>query len=90
MDPDKLRLALLAGARAIENNRRLHGTIFCHDPFGNCQELPYLEAAKILREAADGQICPAPQARVAGMSEWISVKDRLPERAVPVLICNPC
>ena len=23
------------------------------------------------------------------MSEWISVEDRLPEKAVPVLICNP-
>lgn len=49
---EKLKLALYAGARAIEKNKRLHGTIFCRDIFGSCQEMPYLEAVEILREAA--------------------------------------
>lgn len=51
---DKLTLALLAGARAIENNKRYQGAIFVHDVFGdNPEELSYYEAAKLLREEAE-------------------------------------
>ncbi len=51
---DKLTLAMLAGARAIENNKRYQGTIFVHDVFGDRpEELSYYEAAKLLREEAE-------------------------------------
>ena len=44
-------LAMLAGARAIEQNKRYFGAIFCHDIFGeHPSEISYSEAAKILRE----------------------------------------
>lgn len=43
-------LAMAAGARSIENNRRLSGTIYCWDPFGTPKEISYYAAAKKLRE----------------------------------------
>lgn len=54
MANDKLHLAMLAGARAIENNKRLCGTTYCYDVFGRFggpKEISYSEAARILREA---------------------------------------
>lgn len=53
MEQGKLRLALLAGARAINKNRDLHGTIYVLDPLGKPEEIPYLEAAQVLIEQAE-------------------------------------
>lgn len=50
---DKTWLAMRAGARAIRTNKRLDGTIYCYDPFGESKEISYLEAEKILCEIAD-------------------------------------
>lgn len=50
---DKTWLAMRAGARAIRTNKRLDGTIYCYDPFGESKEISYLEAEKILCETAD-------------------------------------
>ena len=46
----KLQTAVLAGARAIENNKRLQGAIYCRDVFGDNEEVSYYEAAQLLRE----------------------------------------
>lgn len=56
---EKTALSLLAGARAIENNKRLLGAIYCYDIFGKLggpKEVSYYEAAKILREAAEAAL----------------------------------
>lgn len=71
---EELILAMNAGARAIENTKRYHGVVYTKDVFsGNPQEIPYLQAAKVLREVSD-----APAADVAPVV-WIPVTDRLPE-----------
>lgn len=47
-----LALAMLAGARAIETNRRCMGATYVRDPFGEHgapQELSYYNAAGLLR-----------------------------------------
>lgn len=58
---EDLMLAMNAGARAIENTKRYHGAVYTKDVFSESpQEIPYLLAAKVLREASD-----APAADVA-------------------------
>ena len=58
---EELILAMNAGARAIENTKRYHGAVYTKDVFSESpQEIPYLQAAKVLREASD-----APAADVA-------------------------
>lgn len=57
----ELVLAMNAGARAIENTRRYHGTVYSRNVFSESpQEIPYLLAAKVLRGVED-----APAADVA-------------------------
>lgn len=57
----ELVLAMNAGARAIENTKRYHGAVYTKDLFSdNSQKIPYLLAAKVLREVSD-----APAADVA-------------------------
>jgi hypothetical protein len=54
---EKLALSMLAGARAIENNKRYQGARFVHDVHSECpQEISYYEAVKILREAAEAAL----------------------------------
>lgn len=51
---DELRLAMNAGARAIENTKRYHGTVYARDVFSeHPQEIAYLRAASVLREASN-------------------------------------
>lgn len=58
---EELMLAMNAGARAIENTKRYHGTVYTKDVFSESpQEILYLQAAKVLREVSD-----APAADVA-------------------------
>lgn len=58
---EELMLAMNAGARAIENTKRYHGVVYTKDLFSeNPKEIPYLQAAKVLREVSD-----APAADVA-------------------------
>ena len=58
---EELMLAMNAGARAIENTRRYHGAIYTKNTsLESTQEIPYLQAAKVLREVSD-----APAADVA-------------------------
>lgn len=51
-----LALAMLAGARAIETNRRCDCTTYVRDPLGEKggpEELTYYTAARILREEGE-------------------------------------
>jgi rubrerythrin len=58
---EELMLAMNAGSRAIENTKRYHGAVYTKDVFSESpQEIPYLQAAKVLREVSD-----APAADVA-------------------------
>ena len=53
---DKSILALLAGARAIESNKRLSCAAYVYDIFGSAQEISYYDAAKLLRDEAERQL----------------------------------
>ena len=65
---EELMLAMSAGARAIENTKRYHGAVYTKDVFSeNSQEIPYLLAAKVLREVSDTPAADvAPVARCRG------------------------
>lgn len=67
---EELVLAMNAGARAIENTRRYHGAIYNKNVFSeDSQEIPYLLAAKVLREVSD-----APAADVAPVVRCVNCK----------------
>lgn len=55
---ERFALAMLAGARAIEQNlRKYFGTTFVHDVFGDKpKEISYHDAAKMLREKAEAAL----------------------------------
>ena len=81
---EELMLAMNAGARAIENTRRYHGAIYTKDVFlENPQEIPYLQAAKVLREVSD-----APAADVAPVvhGRWVCVDTDTEQ----FFLCNRC
>ena len=70
---EELMLAMNAGARAIENTKRYHGVVYTKDLFSeNSQEIPYLQAAKVLREVSD-----APAADVAPIEALERLRDEL-------------
>ena len=51
---EEIMLAMNAGARAIENTERYHGAVYTKDVLSdNPQKIPYLLAAKVLREVSD-------------------------------------
>ena len=81
---EELMLAMNAGARAIENTRRYHGAIYTKDVFlESPQEIPYLQAAKVLREVSD-----APAADVAQVvhGRWVCVDTDTEQ----FFLCNRC
>lgn len=52
MDNNRIKLAMNAGARAIEQNKRISGSVYVFDIFGeNMKEISYKEAAEILRRS---------------------------------------
>jgi len=72
----KLQLAMNAGARAIENNKRLDGSTYIYDVFSDDkQEISYREASILLREQSES-------------SGWISVDNRLPDGKGWYLVCS--
>lgn len=78
---EKLLLAMNAGARAIENTKRYHGAIYTNDVFSESpQEIPYLQAAKVLRE-----VSVAPAADVAPVVHWVLTDEKLPPEGQDVL-----
>lgn len=76
---EELVLAMNAGARAIENTRRYHGTIYSKDVFSEKpQKIPYLLAAKVLRgveEAPAADVAPVVHGRwkLLHKGDWTSV-----------------
>lgn len=78
---EELVLAMNAGAGAIENTKRYHGTVYTKDVFSeNSQEIPYLQAAKVLREVSG-----APAADVAPVVHWVLTDEKLPPEGQDVL-----
>ncbi len=78
---EDLILAMNAGARAIENTKRYHGAVYTKDVFSESpQEIPYLQAAKVLREVSD-----APAADVAPVVHWVLTDEKLPPEWQDVL-----
>lgn len=78
---EELMLAMNAGARAIENTKRYHGAVYTKDVFSESpQEIPYLQAAKVLRETSD-----APAADVAPVVHWVLTDEKLPPDGQDVL-----
>lgn len=70
----KLQLAMCAGARAIENNKRLDGSTYVYDVFSDDkQSISYREASQVLRENGES-------------NGWIPVNRRLPEDNQSVLL----
>lgn len=70
---EELMLAMNAGARAIENTKHYHGVVYTRDLFAeNPQEIPYLQAAKVLREVSD-----APAADVAPIEALERLRDEM-------------
>ena len=70
---EELMLAMNAGARAIENTRRYQGAIYTKDVFlESPQEIPYLQAAKVLREVSDA---PAADVDPVVHGRWIASHD---------------
>lgn len=68
---EELMLAMNAGARVIENTKRYHGAVYTKDVFSESpQEIPYLQAAKVLRETSD-----APVADVAPVVHGRKIED---------------
>ena len=66
---EELMLAMNAGARAIENTRRYHGAVYIKDLCSESpQEIPYLLAAKVLREESDA---PAADAAPVVHGRWV-------------------
>ena len=71
---EELMLAMNAGARAIENTRRYHGAIYTKDVFlESPQEIPYLQAAKVLREVSDA---PAADVSPVRHGRWLNANSR--------------
>lgn len=69
---EELMLARNAGARAIENTKRYHGAVYTKDVFSeDSQEIPYLQAAKVLRETSDA---PAADVSPVVHGRWIDKK----------------
>ena len=51
---EELILSMRAGARAISNTKKYHGTIYMADVFSeNPKEIPYLQASEILYAASE-------------------------------------
>ena len=67
---EELMLAMNAGARAIENTKRYHGAVYTKDVFSESpQEIPYLLAAKVLREVSDS---PAADVALVVHGRWVT------------------
>ena len=77
---EELILSMCAGARAIANTKKYHGTIFVSGVFSeNPKQIPYLQAAEILCAASDqhpAEVVPVRHGQwrkggyVCGETEW--------------------
>ena len=79
---EELMLAMNAGARAIENTKRYHGAIYTKDVYSESpQEIPYLQAAKALREVSDApaaDVAPVVHGRLQDAGSLLRVRLGLP------------
>lgn len=85
---EELILSMRAGARAIANTKKYHGTIYVSDLFSeNPKEMPYLKAAEILYAASEKESADVTTVR---HGRWIPVTERMPDDCVDVLACLQC
>lgn len=81
---EELMLAMNAGARAIENTERYYGAVYTKDVLSdNPQKIPYLLAAKVLREVSD---TPAADVTSVVHGRWNVIEGRRLDNA----ICSNC
>lgn len=74
---EELILSMRAGAKAIANTKKYHGTIYVSDLFSeNPKEMPYLKAAEILYAASEKESADVTPVR---HGRWIPVTERLPK-----------
>lgn len=88
---EELVLAMNAGARAIENTKRYHGAIYIKDVFSESpQEIPYLQAAKVLREVSDAPAADVgPVVRCEGCKHARKSEDAFDwDGVTPLCECN--
>ena len=84
---EELVLAVNAGARAIENNKRYHGTTYCIDVFAEKpREIPYLKAAEVLRSVDE---IPAADVVERKRGEWI-IPTKIGGRTFSIPHCSVC
>lgn len=80
---EELVLAVNAGARAIENTKRYHGTTYCMGVFSdNHKEIPYLKAAEVLRgfdEILAADVAPVVHCKHCTRQRFCKVAQRLGE-----------
>lgn len=83
---EELILAVNAGARAIENTKRYHGSSYCLNVFSNDhKEIPYLKAAEVLRgfdEIPSADVAPVRHGR------WIDTGAE--NEAGNIYFCSVC
>lgn len=73
---DELRLAMNAGARAIENTKRYHGAVYARAVFSeHPQEIAYLRAASVLREVGN-----APAADLFPVAQFLQLTEENREK----------
>lgn len=82
---EELILSMRAGARAISNTKKYHGTIYMSDVFSDDpKEIPYLKASEILYAASEEK--PADVAPVRhGRWEFLG-----PNRLAGDCMCGTC
>lgn len=84
---EKLMLAMNAGARAIENTKRYHGAVYTKDVLSdNPQKIPYLLAAKVLREVSD---TPAADVSPVVRGKWVHIT-RYNDGERMIATCSRC
>lgn len=85
---EELILSMRAGARAISNTKKYHGTIYVSDVFSdNPKEIPYLQASEILYAASEKKSADVAPAR---RGRWIAVpsSDMMTGKAYKCSECN--
>lgn len=87
---EELKLSMCAGARAILNTKKYHGTIYMNDVFSDSpKEMPYLQAAEILYTASEKEPADvAPCCMSGGSTTQTSQIDSFVMVAELCLICG--
>lgn len=87
----ELMLAMNAGARAIENNRAYHGTTYVKDVFADTPEsIPYLQAARVLRDASENSVLSAADVAPVVYGQWVHSRYENCSERFEIVKCSRC